>query len=128
MFDKITEASLLYDFYGQLLTKKQQQVMMLYHEENLSLSEIAAEFGISRQGIHDTLKNAEKALAEYENKLGLVGEFLKSKNAFQKIDHEIDVLVVENQCNGELVNRLTTIKNIISELEEWIYGIWKFIR
>jgi len=118
MFDKITEASLLYDFYGQLLTKKQQQVMMLYHEENLSLSEIATEFGISRQGIHDTLKNAEKSLAEYENKLGLVGEFLKSKNAFQKIDHEIDALVVENQCNGELVNRLATIKNIISELEE----------
>ena len=90
----------------------------LYYVAGYNQEEIANEFGISRQGIHDTLKNAEKSLAEYENKLGLVGEFLKSKNAFQKIDHEIDVLVVENQCNGELVNRLTTIKNIISELEE----------
>ena len=50
MFDKITEVSLLYDFYGQLLSKRQQEVMSLYYEENLSLSEIAEEFSISRQG------------------------------------------------------------------------------
>ena len=57
--DEITQASLLYDFYGQLLSKRQSEVMELYHEENLSLAEIAAEFGISRQGVHDALKNAE---------------------------------------------------------------------
>ena len=44
--DEITQASLLYDFYGQLLSKRQSEVMELYHEENLSLAEIAAEFGI----------------------------------------------------------------------------------
>ena len=64
-FDDITQASLLYDFYGQLLSKRQNQVMKLYHEENLSLSEIASEFDISRQGVHDALKNAERSLAEY---------------------------------------------------------------
>ena len=68
--DDITQASLLYDFYGQLLSKRQSQVMELYHEENLSLSEIASEFNISRQGVHDALKNAEKALSEYEKKAG----------------------------------------------------------
>ena len=59
----ITRASLLYDFYGALLTEKQRSVMALYHEENLSLSEIADEYGISRQAVHDTLKKAEQALA-----------------------------------------------------------------
>ena len=77
--DDITQASLLYDFYGQLLSKRQSQVMELYHEENLSLSEIASEFNISRQGVHDALKNAEKALSEYERKLGLVEKFRKSR-------------------------------------------------
>jgi predicted DNA-binding protein YlxM (UPF0122 family) len=54
--DEITQASLLYDFYGQLLSRRQKEVMELYHEENLTLSEIASEFDISRQGVHDALK------------------------------------------------------------------------
>ena len=77
MVDEITRASLLYDFYGALLTEKQRQVMALYHEENLSLSEIGQEFGISRQAVHDTLKKAEQALEEYEEKLGLIDKFLR---------------------------------------------------
>lgn len=58
--ESIAENSLLYDFYGQLLSKRQQEVMALYHEENYSLSEIAEEFGISRQAVHDTLKKQDK--------------------------------------------------------------------
>ena len=50
MFQDIVEASLLFDFYGQLLSERQRQVMELYYEENLSLGEIAEEFNISRQG------------------------------------------------------------------------------
>ena len=82
--DEITQASLLYDFYGQLLSKRQKEVMELYHEENLSLSEIAAEFDISRQGVHDALKNAEKSLKSYEEKLGLVAKFQKSSEAVKE--------------------------------------------
>ena len=79
--EDVTKASLLYDFYGRLLTEKQREVMRLYHEENLSLSEIAQEFSISRQGVHDSLKNAEKALVGYEEKLGLVEKFMRSNAA-----------------------------------------------
>ena len=86
--DEITQASLLYDFYGQLLSKRQSEVMELYHEENLSLAEIAAEFGISRQGVHDALKNAERALSEYEAKLGLVAKFRRSSDAVRQIDRK----------------------------------------
>ena len=70
--EKIEQQSLLYDFYGDLLSSSQNQVMALYHEDNLSLSEIASELGMTRQAVHYTLKKAERALGEYEDKLGLV--------------------------------------------------------
>lgn len=91
--ESIAENSLLYDFYGQLLSKRQQEVMALYHEENLSLSEIAEEFGISRQAVHDTLKKAEQALNEYEAKLGLMARLMKSKEAVADIDTRIDCMI-----------------------------------
>ena len=62
----IARQSLLYDFYGALLTKRQREVMELYNDENLSLAEIASEFGISRQGVYDALKKGAKALEDYE--------------------------------------------------------------
>ena len=67
--------------------------MALYHEENLSLSEIADEFGISRQAVHDTLKKAEMALIEYEQKLGLVEKLVNSRQAIAEIDRKIEKLI-----------------------------------
>lgn len=124
--ESIAENSLLYDFYGQLLSKRQQEVMALYHEENLSLSEIAEEFGISRQAVHDTLKKAEQALGEYEEKLGLVARMMKSKEAVADIDEKIDRMISnltrEGESQGtadtaEIVLKLKEVKTIINELE-----------
>ena len=89
-FDDVTRQSLLYDFYGELLTERQKEVMELYNEENLSLAEIAEEFGISRQGVHDALHKAQKALEEYERKLGLVERFSATREAIDNISAEID--------------------------------------
>lgn len=71
--------SLLYDFYGELLNNNQREVMALYHEDNLSLSEIAEELGMSRQAVHYTLKKAERALGKYEDKLGLVDTYSRNR-------------------------------------------------
>ena len=131
--DEVTKQSLLYDFYGELLTKRQRAVMTLYHEENLSLSEIAEEFSISRQGVHDALKNAEKSLINYENKLGLVGKFMKSSEAVERIDeimdHMIDGLRAAERSDStepsfydrvicETVDKLKEVKSIIDKLED----------
>lgn len=116
--DKITEASLLYDFYGQLLTKRKQEVMELYHEENLSLAEIADEFGISRAAVHDSLKSAEKSLQEYEQKLELVSKFMQTTSVIEKIDEMIDGLVLQYTENTQLVEKLEEIKSVINGLEE----------
>lgn len=117
MFDKITETSLLYDFYGRLLTEKQRDVMNLYHQENYSLSEISNEFGVSRQAVHISLKNAEKSLREYEEKLGLVKRFEESRAAIKEIDNKLGLLIGEHSDDAVLKIRLESIKAIIDNLE-----------
>ena len=125
--DDITRQSLLYDFYGELLTKRQREVMELYHGENLSLAEIAEEFGISRQGVHDALRSARKALDGYEEKLGLVQRFLRTEQAVGEIDEEIEAAIEALQEGGpqtagrstaDLIRRLQKIRAIIDQLEE----------
>ena len=78
--EKIVKQGLLYDFYGELLTEHQRQVYEAVVYENLSLAEIAAEQGISRQGVHDIVKRCDKMLLEYEEKLKLVAKFMKIQN------------------------------------------------
>lgn len=73
--DKNIEISLLYDFYGQLLSVKQQQAVSLYYNDDLSLSETAEVMGITRQGVRDLVKRSEAELYEYEQKLGLYKRF-----------------------------------------------------
>ena len=124
--DDIAKQSLLYDFYGALLTDRQREVMELYHEENLSLAEIADEMSISRQGVHDALKKAKRALMNYEQKLGLVERFQKTSDSVSEIDRRIDELIAGMRCanadSGEsassLSRELKKIKSIIDGIEQ----------
>jgi len=74
----------LKDFYGPLLTQKQQEAMNLYYENDWSLAEVAEHMQITRQAVHDILKRAENALQEYESRLGLAGRFLKTRQRLQE--------------------------------------------
>lgn len=114
MIDKCTRNSILYDFYGGLLTKKQQEAMVLYYEENFSLSEIAEEFGISRQGVHDALKNAETTLNSYENKLKLVEKFTQTDKAIENVDKRLEKLI--SLSKGQIQRELKEIKGVIDQL------------
>ncbi len=67
--------SILLDFYGDMLTEKQREMTELYHNEDLSLGEIASDSGITRQGVRDSIKRAEFQLREYEERLGLAQRF-----------------------------------------------------
>lgn len=75
MLNETFEISMLYDFYGPLLSEKQQKFVELYHDENCSLTEIAEVLGVSKQAVSEGLKRAEKSLTNYENKLGLVARW-----------------------------------------------------
>ncbi|MGI6721806.1 MAG: YlxM family DNA-binding protein [Anaerovoracaceae bacterium] len=118
MLDETLKYSLLLDYYGGLLTERQREVTRLYHDENLSLAEIAEEFGISRQGVHDALKNAEAALLSYEEKLGLAKTIRRRERAIEKIDGMIDDLIAEKAGDGDLRHRLKDIKKVIDNLDE----------
>ena len=83
--DKIYEETLLYDFYGELLTKRQKEIYEEAVLNDCSLGEIAEEYGISRQGVHDNLKRTGKTLREYEEKLGLIRRFLSLKEKVEII-------------------------------------------
>lgn len=83
--DQIT-LTLLFDEYGALLTEKQRECFTLHCEQDLSLGEIAAELGISRQGVHDTLSRAEATLLEMEAVLGNVGRAAQTRVAVAEIE------------------------------------------
>ena len=114
--DKIAETSILFDLYGVLLSKKKREVMQLYYEENLSLSEIAEEQGVSRAAVHDALRTAEKNLKDYESKLGLEADFHKRQDLVNKLRGEIAKLVsAENPKSGK---HIQIIEKLLSNLEE----------
>lgn len=122
MYDKIVQIALLFDFYGQLLTKKQAEAVDMYYNNDLSLGEISEQLGISRQGVHDTLKRAEKTLFEYEEKLGLVARFAEQKRSIEKIIHMLDEILKKEDFDEEYVKeKLTDIEKYINkELEVFL--------
>ena len=84
MNDDTLLMTMLFDFYGDLLTGKQREYFDLYHNEDLSLSEIAEKTGISRQGVYDIIKRAEKALAEIEHKSGVVRKWRETRTGLMQ--------------------------------------------
>ena len=83
--EEFLQQTLLYDFYGELLTKRQQQIYESVVLEDYSLSEVAEELNISRQGVHDMIKRCNHTLEEYESRLHLVEKFLCIRKQVQKI-------------------------------------------
>ncbi len=112
--EKIVEQGLLYDFYGELLTKHQRQIYEGVVYENLSLGEIATEQGISRQGVHDIVKRCDKALAGYEDKLKLVERFMKIKAQIKEIDNLSKAY--ENDEAGDKTLYLKKVRQLSAEI------------
>ena len=109
--ERVEYASMLYDFYGSLLSEAKKEVMALYHEDNLSLSEIAEELGQTRQAVLYTLRKAEKALGEYEEKLGLIAAYRENQFLAAKAADIIDSSGIEDQYADKL-------KSIIEKIAE----------
>ncbi len=86
VMDDIEKKNLLYDFYGELLTDHQRLIYEDAVYNDCSLSELAEEYNISRQGVHDLLKRCDKILGDYENKLRLVERFNTLKQKAMKIE------------------------------------------
>ena len=108
--DKILEQTLLYDFYGELLTDHQKRIYEDVVLNDYSFSEVAEEKGISRQGVPDLIKRCNKILQEYESKLHLVEKFVTIKEQIEEMEkslretEEPDKEALVRQLNGILEN------------------------
>ena len=106
--EKIVEQGMLYDFYGELLTEHQRKIYEDVVLNDMSLSEIAEEQGISRQGVHDMIKRCNKTLEEYEQKLHLVEKFLNIRAQVKQIRvlareyHSDEIVNISNEILEEL--------------------------
>lgn len=93
----------LYDFYGQLLTQRQQEFMDLYYREDLSLGEIAERFDVSRQAVYDNLRRSETLLEGYEEKLQLLTRTKEMKAGIQQIKERIILLDCADDQRKEIL-------------------------
>lgn len=110
--DKILFVTMLFDFYGELLTDKQKSVIELYYLNDLSLQEIAEEEGITRQAVQDTLKRTVKILEEYEDTLLLVDKYIKQKEKLDSAIINLDKLIDKYKLNE--VKEFLDIKKLFS--------------
>lgn len=85
MFEKNMNISFLLDFYGDVLSDKQREILDLYYNEDLSLAEIAESNGLTRQGVRHVIKKAEDELLFLETKLGLANRFVTLENVYSSI-------------------------------------------
>ena len=107
---KNLSAGVLLDFYGELLTEKQQKALELYYNEDLSLAEITEEMQVSRQGVRAFIKNGEEHLYEFEEKLGMSGRF--SDISKLSAEMEADILKLpKNETKEKLLVKIQEIKD-----------------
>ena len=106
--------TMLFDFYGELLTERQKEFFDLYYNEDLSLAEIAENAGISRQGVRDVIVRAEAAMQEVEDKTGIIKRFEAQRPHLEAIEsaaievETINYRQYENPRRTELVQRINT--------------------
>lgn len=84
--------TMLFDFYGELLTERQKEFYELYYDEDLSLTEIAENYGITRQGVRDVITRAEAYMTEIEDKTGLVKRFMQMTPHLERIGEAAEEL------------------------------------
>ena len=112
VMEKIVEQGLLYDFYGELLTEHQKKIYEDVVYNDLSLTEIAKENGISRQGVHDLVRRCNHILQEYEDKLHLIARFMKVKKNIGQLQELTNDTEISRE---ELIQKVGNISSQILE-------------
>ena len=109
--------TMLFDFYGELLTERQKEFFDLYYNEDLSLAEIAENAGISRQGVRDVIVRAEAAMQEVEDKTGLIRRFHQMQQHIANIESAVQEVKILNYRQYENP-RIDELVEIISHAAE----------
>ena len=122
--EKFVVITYLFDFYQDLLTEKQSNLLREYYFEDLSLSEMAQQHGISRQSAFDTIKKAEQKLLDYEEKLRLFEKYQNNEQALLKIKALCVKLSedLENEYTNSVNEVITLVDGLINKMQEGV--IW----
>ena len=118
---KNLEISVLLDFYGEMLTEKQKEMIDFYYNDDLSLSEIAENEGISRQGVRDAIKRAETLLYDMESKLGFAQKLSDIKETLGQIIDCAEAINAYNLDHGlsrEINETTVRIKSLALDIIE----------
>ena len=109
--EKKISLSLLLAFYGDMLTDNQREMARLYWEEDLTLAEIAKQFSVSRQSVHDTVSRTEKQLEALEEKLGLLSRFQRVEDGLQAVQKELSQVIptADTQTHLQAAKRLIDV-------------------
>ena len=110
--------TMLFDFYGELLTEKQKEYFDLHYNEDLSLAEIAQSEGISRQGVWDIIRRAEESMRRYEERTGLVSRFAKERETLDRAEELTASLLLLTEGEAKKI----TVE-LAKQLEELRHGI-----
>ncbi|MFI3313138.1 MAG: YlxM family DNA-binding protein [Eubacteriales bacterium] len=108
--------TLLFDFYGQLLTEKQASCFDLYYNQDFSLGEIAEEVGISRQAVHDSLARAEQALTHFESTVGFLARTQEIQTALSTISQA--AVVLTEKADDETKSLARSILDAVDMIKE----------
>lgn len=104
---KNLQIAYLLDFYGNLFGDKQREILEMYYQEDMSLSEIAASVGITRQGVYDNIRRGEKEILSMESKLCLMDRFLEISKSLDTIE---DILKQNSVTDNKLKSELDSIR------------------
>ncbi|MBM6886345.1 YlxM family DNA-binding protein [Pseudoflavonifractor phocaeensis] len=113
--------ALLYDFYGDMLTDRQKEFYDLYYNEDLSLAEIAENYGITRQGVRDVIVRAEAVLTELEDKTGIIKRFHKMQEQFAQMETAVNAILQRNDQkwqDNELELQCNRIQELLAQLKQ----------
>lgn len=113
--------SMLYDFYGDLLTDRQKEFYDLYYNEDLSLAEIAENYGISRQGVRDVIVRGEATLTEIEDKTHLIRRFHEMHRQLSAVEAAADKLLALNRSkyqDRDMEQLIQEIKRLTEQLNK----------
>lgn len=118
--DEVYEISMLIDFYGKLLKEKHLLILQYYYGEDYSLSEIAEQFSITRQGVHDLIRRTVEKLRQYEKQLGLIKRFARNKEYAQQVNsklHELERYIVMGDTS-KIEDEIKQLKDLSEKLSE----------
>ena len=113
LFEKNLEINYLLDFYGDVLSDRKRNVLEMYYNDDYSLSEIADDIGISRQGVRDIIKKSEEELVYLEEKLGLYKKFRDIQKSANELIESIEKSELPNELKEKIYNFADSVRSNI---------------